>query len=117
MSYPKSRRTPFSDAEVRQLGGYLTDMPHLYDEVAHRLYARLVRTENRLDEAQRGAEEETHAYNSLCADLRAEIAKVDAVRALVREAIDRMEPVSWVDALTSIVGTGDQDGGDRDASS
>jgi hypothetical protein len=115
MSYPKSERTPFSDAEVRQLGGYLTDTPNLYDETIHRLYARLVRTEGRLDEAQRHAEEETHAYNSLCADLRTEIAKLDAVRALVRDATDRMEPVSWVDALTSIVGGGDQDGGDHRA--
>jgi hypothetical protein len=87
MSYPKSKRTPFSDAEVRQLGSYLTGTPHLYDETVHRLYARLVRTEDRLDEAQRDVEEETHSYNSLLGDYRAEIAKAEALAATLAAAL------------------------------
>ena len=30
-------------------------------------------------------------------------AKLDAIRALVNESVARMEPVSWVDALTEIL--------------
>lgn len=36
-------------------------------------------------------------------------AKLDAIRALVDESVARMEPVSWIDALTEIL-DGDSDG-------
>ena len=78
MNYPKNNRPPVNDAELRQIGGYLAATPDLYEEIIHRLYARLVRTEELTG-------------------------KIDAIRALVDESVARMEPVSWIDALTEIL--------------
>lgn len=86
------KHTPLSDAETRQLGEYMRLNPALYSTVEHRTYARLIRSEARLEAAESDAEDDAHSYNGLLADYRAEIAKADALAAAiarVRELHDR----------------------------
>ena len=108
------KHTPLSDAETRQLGEYMRLNPALYDLVEHRMYARLIRSEDRLEAAESDAEDDADCYNSLLADYRAEIAKADALAAAIKrvrdipfvkygnELVQQADGLGWNNALAIV---------------
>lgn len=104
----RPRHTPLSNNEFDALAEHMKRNPALYGDNVHRLMARAGRTEQRLTQAQFDNEEEVRAYNVLLGNYRAELKRVRAVRELVKEATARMEPVSWITALSEIIGEEDE---------
>lgn len=91
-------------AEVDRLRAALATVSDEAGVQCREAAARTVRAEKERDEARTELADWMHATAEARRERDALAAKLAAVHELVEEAVARMEPVSWVDALRAALG-------------